>query len=535
MYSILIVDDEELIRKGIIAKLKYNNFKFTELFEAEDGEQALYLLKQKEPNIVITDIRMSNMNGIEFIERAKELCQNTRFIIISGYAEFSYAEQAINMGVNGYLLKPIGNEDFVKTLSKVYKDLDKEKHIKTINNKKRVLEKYCDTLTLEQKLNTIFHSVDKEAKNRKTQDINFFNNNENNRYMLAILNIDGKSYYQSEFKYEDLDVLKFSIFNICNEIKSECIKEISNNLKDRNQVLILFCYKSSSILKMAVDKFLIESFGKITKLLNISLTIGLSQVRKTVTSELYREARESLNIRIIGGENKIYKYENQPSNTGVLLPFNDLNLLKKSIERYDLGSIEVVLHDIFSRKYIKDNPSVYIRIVWFEITNLLIKICNDLSIDTVNILNSLLLTEGILDKFDNINEIINYLYTTILDIFNLGNINDLDYKSRMKLSIKYLEQHYQEEISVNDLASKFGMNTSYFSTLFKKETGTTVVKYLTDIRINYACRLLKDTNNSVVDIARSVGFEDSQYFFRVFKKVKGVTPLEYRNKKQCIF
>jgi len=534
MYSILIVDDEELIRKGIIAKLKYNNFKFTELFEAEDGEQALYLLKQKEPNIVITDIRMSNMNGIEFIEQAKEVCQNTRFIIISGYAEFSYAEQAINMGVNGYLLKPIGNEDFVKTLAKVYKNLDKDKHIKTVNSKKKVLEKYCDTLTLEQELNTIFHSVNKEDNNRKTQDINFFNNNQNNRYMLAILNIDGKSYYQSEFKYQDLDVLKFSIFNICDEIKSDCIKEISNNLKDRNQVLILFYHKSPSILKMAVDRFLIEAYSKITKLLNISLTIGLSQVSKAVTSELYREARDTLNIRIIYGENKIYKFENQPSNAEVLLPYNDLNLLQKSIERYDLGSIEVVLQDIFSRKNIKENPSVYIRIVWFEITNLLIKICNDLSIDTVNIFNNLLLTEGILDKFDNINEIIKYLYTNILDIFNLGNINELDYKSRMKLSIQYLEQHYQEEISINDLASRFGMTPSYFSTLFKKETGTTVVKFLTDIRINYACKFLKDTNNSVVDIARRVGFEDSQYFFRVFKKIKEMTPLEYRNKKQWI-
>ncbi|GMQ60103.1 hypothetical protein AN1V17_45030 [Vallitalea sediminicola] len=534
MYSILIVDDEELIRQGIIAKLKYNNFNFTELFEAEDGEQALCLLKKKEPNIVITDIRMSNMNGIEFIEKAKEICRNTRFIIISGYAEFTYAEQAINMGVNGYLLKPIGNEEFAKTLSKVYMELDKDKHVKIMNNKKLVLEKYCDTLTLEQKLNTIFHCVDKEDLNKNLKDEKILSNSENNRYMLAIINIDGKSYYQSDFKYQDIDILKFSIINICNEIEIECTKEILNNLKDRNQILILFYHDSPSILRMSVDKFLIEAFSKTIKLLNISVTIGLSGVEETVGSKLYKDARETLNIRIIYGENKIYKHDNQSYNTGVLLPFNDLNLLQKSIERYDLKGIEVILRDIFSQKHIKENPLVYIRIVWFEIINILIKVCNNISMDTVNILNKLLLTEEILNKFDNINDIINYLYTTILDIFNLGNVNDLDYKSRMKLSIQYIEQHFQEQISVNDLAYKFDMNTSYFSTLFKKETGITVVKYLTDMRINYACKLLKDTSKSVVDISRKVGFEDSQYFFRVFKKVKEMTPLAYRNKKQWI-
>ncbi len=114
MYRVLIVDDEALIRQGIIAKLKYNRFQCEEILEAEDGEEAMAIIKAQQPQIVITDIRMATMNGIELIQKGKEICPRTRFIIVSGYAEFSYAEQAINMGVDGYLLKPIGNDAFVK-------------------------------------------------------------------------------------------------------------------------------------------------------------------------------------------------------------------------------------------------------------------------------------------------------------------------------------------------------------------------------------------------------------------------------------
>lgn len=532
MYRVLIVDDEALIRQGIIAKLKYNRFQCEEILEAEDGEEAIAIIKAQQPQIVITDIRMATINGIELIQIGKEICPRTRFIIVSGYAEFSYAEQAINMGVDGYLLKPIGNDAFVKTIAKVYGQLDKDKVAHHIHHENRVLEEHCINLTLEQKINTLIHSQKNHDDHGMMKPL--FQHEKSYYYMLAILNIDGKSYYQSSFSYQDIDVLKFSVVNICDDIACECKKEIIHNLKDRNQTLILCYHKSPHTLKHAVDKFLMDVYSKITKILSISLTIGISAVGDTVNSSLYEQARETLNTRLLYGENKIYKYENQSNKAKIALPLNDLNLLQKSIERYDLSSIKIVLQDIFSRRYMKDHTSTYIRMVWFEITNLLIKICNDLSMDTVSLFNRLLLTEDIVNQFENIDELVAYLYSTILKIFDYGTIKDLDYKSRMTLCIQYLEQHYPEQIAVNDLAARFHMTSSYFSTLFKKETGKTVVKYLTQLRINQACNLLRETAHSVVDIAHMVGFEDPQYFFRVFKKVKDVTPLDYRNKKQWI-
>lgn len=532
MYRILIVDDEELIRKGIAAKIKYNNFDICEVYEAGDGREALQIIAAKQPHIIITDIRMPHMDGIELIRQTKEVYPDIKFIIISGYAEFSYAEQALNMGVSGYILKPIGNDDFVKSMTRVLNDLDNEKKIKEVNNDKEMLKEYYDNLSLEQKLNQIFHSVKKENNIKNTiENVELNNIDVNSKYALSIVNIDGSSYYQSDFKYQDLELLKFGLTNIFSEIDTECTKFIINNMKDKNQILILFAHPVKNILKINSDRFLIEAYNKATKYLNISMTCGLSGIEDILDSELYRQAKEAFDLRIIYGSNRIYKYESTMFNSNFVVPQNEIKLLQKCIERYDIGNIEIILNDIFSDKNFKGMSGAYVRFIWLEITNMLIKVCSELNLEIGNTLGSILLSEEVLDRFDSISEIISYLYTTIVDIFNLENVVDMNSKNKIKMAVQYIEQHYQEEISVNDLAYKFAINPNYFSTIFKKEKGHTVINYLTDVRISNACRLLTETQASVVDIAKSVGYEDPQYFYRVFRKIIGKTPLEYRKCK----
>jgi YesN/AraC family two-component response regulator len=136
-----------------------------------------------------------------------------------------------------------------------------------------------------------------------------------------------------------------------------------------------------------------------------------------------------------------------------------------------------------------------------------------------------------LDKVDSLEEMRRYLYTTIIDMVKAEAIMDMDTKCIVEKTKQYIEKHYDEEFVVKELALKFAVNPCYFSTIFKKETGKTVMQYITNIRVQNACDLLIETQASIADISQSVGYQDAQYFYRVFKKHTGKTPLAYRNQE----
>lgn len=247
-YSLLIVDDEELIRKGIRARLEYLEISFSQIYEASSGSEALQILRACRVDIVVTDIRMPQMSGLELMEEGQKLQEGISYIVLSGYAEFEYAKRALELGAKAYLLKPLSNEE------------------------------------LKREFEQLFVAMEKDSAH----------------------------------------------------------------------------------------------------------------------SRLSRERMEY------------------------------------SLEK------------------------------------------------------------------------------------------GTDAKSKIQLAIRYIQNHYAEDIAVNEMAEKFSMSPNYFSSMFKKETNKSAVNYITEYRIQKARDYLVHSEESVVDIAKKVGYEDSQYFFRVFKKAVGVTPLQYR-------
>ena len=139
MYKILIVDDESLIRQGIIAQLDFLGYEFEEIFEADTGKSALQITEISKPDIVITDISMPEMDGLSFVETVKSVKKNVKFILLSGYAEFSYAQKAISLGISEYLLKPVSSSKLKESIDKVIAELNNEKRIKETSIHKNIL------------------------------------------------------------------------------------------------------------------------------------------------------------------------------------------------------------------------------------------------------------------------------------------------------------------------------------------------------------------------------------------------------------
>ena len=151
MYKILIVDDESLIRQGIIAQLDFLGYEFEEIFEADTGKSALQITEISKPDIVITDISMPEMDGLSFVETAKSVKKNVKFILLSGYAEFSYAQKAISLGISEYLLKPVSSSKLKESIDKVISELKNEKQIKD-TSKLKVFTKKKDYNFKDEKI-----------------------------------------------------------------------------------------------------------------------------------------------------------------------------------------------------------------------------------------------------------------------------------------------------------------------------------------------------------------------------------------------
>lgn len=283
MFKMLIVDDEKLIRKGLIAKLAHNDISFSWIGEASNGKEAIALIEANHPGIVITDIRMPVMDGIELMRCCYENFPRIKFIVLSGYAEFEYAKQALNMGAIAYLLKPIDESNLVKVVTKA----------------------------------------------------------------------------MSEIQY---------------------LQQAEENAKE------------VELLKKDLDKLLdkVETYNQI-------------------------------------------------------VPELEQKSVLESHQKYGANCKKIV---------------------------------------------------------DDV--------------------------------IRFIENNYTSEITVLDLAKKYAINPDYLSSVFKQKTGKNIIKYLMEIRIESACKLLKETQLGISDISYKVGYMDRQYFNRVFKKIMGIAPIEYRNKKEYI-
>lgn len=526
--SILIADDEKLIRDGIKARLEYLELIPEALYEAENAEQAMEILGEHPVDIVITDIRMAEMDGLSFIQQVKPLYPNIQFIILSGYAEFEYAEQAIQLGVKAYLLKPISNDSLKKAVEEAVAKLDELESLKrTVSEGNRSIEEK-KRLLFDKSVNDLLRT-DSPLWQRENAKLVYQKFPVQNRWiMVTLINIDVESYEQGSFGYRDIELVKFSIRNVFSELPSQCEKIIVSNLANMNQLFAFISHSNESQLRVEAEKLFTSLSNHMGRKLKISLTFGISSALPEISAEGNKEAQEALLQRIIHGKSNLYFYDDIRILSTDQFPSSELHMLFQYIERRDAGNIEFLINDIFSDESIRRYNASYIRIIWARIINILLNVANPVFTNDPKNMEKLILNFDIFDTFQSMDDLRSYLYMLVLDCIQVNADIDVNARNKIKMGIKYIRDHYNRDIAINELAEKFAISPNYFSTIFKKETGQTTVNFIKELRIKKACEYLVSSDKSISDISSEVGYEDSQYFFRVFKKATGLTPLEYR-------
>lgn len=529
MEKILVVDDEKWIRKGLQIKLGALGYDEEHILSAKSGEEAMELIVEHGPEIVITDIRMPRMSGIQLMQEIEKSGQKPKMIVISGYAEFEYAEKAINMGAKGYLLKPITDEDLKKVVEKVAGELRQEKEQHILRLKANQLDRSLIDLQKEKQFNNLFTGSDLGDG----IDVSHFFKEDYDCSALIIGNIDASSYFQSPFSYDDFKLLKFAVSNILHEIVSEDMGIfICNNYMNRNQLLIIAAGYSFQDFKTILEDKLQQGFTAVKKFLTISMTMGVSKIYTSLCPRQYIEAKEAYEFNFIDGKGKIYRYENIKYLTdhSIQLPKEQIKLLNMYISKGDSKNIGVLIHSMINREVLKDKSTNYISFLWFEIVGMVMHSIDTIDMNDKHYLCKSLLQSELFERYDNAEHLANYLHSTILSILDIKEDSMPDCKDLINQAKEHIDQYYDQELTVKELAIQYTMNPKYFSTLFKKEFHISPLQYITNIRLEKACSLLINTENSITDISQCVGYSDPLYFFRVFKKRYKCTPQEFRQK-----
>lgn len=492
MIRVIVVDDEKVIRQGLGRFVKETEG-FELLCTCADGVEAYDKIRESCPDLVISDIVMPDMEGLELIKKCRENGVESEFVLLSGFSEFEYARAAIQYGVLDYLNKPVNQKLLLDLLEKVRNIVEKKKHIKK-RLKSSIYEKILES-----------GEIPNEQEEIKTSE-----------YRVLAVNSAGNT------TGKDLDSrLKDSIF-YCEEILKETAYEEYMVYERKGMMLVILCgidTKEHHIEKICweLDRRAMgrgyEIFFGIGNLVDRMQEIPFSY--KTAEAALY-DAQYS-GKRFCFFDNLSYSYKSPSRTYGV-----DLVGIGNAIH---LGEKENVQNEVvrLAESYKKSAPAYVIYSFVLKCASMLFE--KEEKEEWKNDEKELATAQNLeilLERFKRVTE----------DFFQIEEKQqEKRYGGTIDEVLQYISLHYMEDISIEQICKVFYFNQSYFSVLFKGKTGENYNDYITDLRIGKAKGLLRSGRYKVNEIAEMVGYNSSRYFARVFKAKTGELPKEYKDRK----
>ena len=531
MYKVLLVDDEALIREAISENIPWEEMGFELIASCENGREAMERMKEVTPDLLLTDIYMPYVDGIELARYVNENHPDTKTVIISGYDEFEYAKQAVRYQVMEYILKPVTPSELAEVLLRAKKSLD-ERYARTKTLKKLQGAYISNRPFLRGRfLNSLLRGNERpESLKDKMTELGislpgaFFN--------TAIVEGDDLSPFLNQYADVRDELALFAICNITQElIERQRLGGGFQNMEEKT--IIIFCGDSKEVLERQMEEILLEIQENIRSLLLIETTIGVGRTVSDICRlyQSYEETWEVMEQKFLMGGGRILKTE---------LPEGPDNGRAIDVPRW-AGR---VLQEIKSgtKESIEENIRAFAQEIRDSYANR-----NRSIIYVQNLLLTVIGTANLIKEKENLiveeeKEFLNriYAYEHLTDMAAdviaicvhiselLGEQRDSYGKKQAMMAMDYIKENYMNsEVNLNSVCSHLAISTSYFSTLFKSCTGETFIEALTKKRMEEARRLLENTSMKTYEVAREVGFSDPHYFSIAFKKATGRTPTEY--------
>ncbi len=525
MIKLLIADDEHIV----IESIKFIIDKFLDDVEivgtAGSGREAIEKSLDLKPDIILMDIHIPGINGIEAIRQIKYSYQDAEFIIISAYEYFQYAKDAVNLGVYEYITKPINKNKLIHVITELSK---------VIYSKKETLKK---EMVLMEKMNTIIPHLEGQFihsllfNTNTISDLSFYEEIFGMRLGYGLAMVASVNEKEVNTKADNINISLgkqrfYELFTM--QLRSICPCLVGSPLLDRVVALIpmdknLDTYDQRN-KAIYYANTLVE---KISNNISVPFKLGIGKAHNL---EYFSKSYKEASTAIKGNNNElVIHYEDIHLNIEVLDQY-PINKEKLFIDKMVGGDIKGVL-ELFEELFLwlTTTHSGDVNKIKTKLIELLILSQRAVSFNVVSdnihdnqFLNQLLqLTDPMELKLNYTNYLKNLL----------GNIEEIKNKNLnglIKKAIDYIEENYHKNITLDDVAKEIRMSYHHFSKFFKDSTGKNFVDYITELRVEKAKAFLRDQDSNIKEICYEVGYTDPNYFSKIFKKETGMTPTEYR-------
>ena len=519
--NLLIVDDERIILNGVSNPNNWKSLEIDNIYTADNAFDAFKIVETEKVDIVISDITMPEKNGLELCEDINKKYPDIYLIILSGYDYFEYAQKAMQIGVNEYLLKPATIEKIKDSVSKailyIKSETEKKKHMSEIENVfedniVHLREKWIKTRIQNGKI-----SKDEAIKNINLYNINLDVDN-NQMAVISIKDFDNNKTWGKN----DIFLVRFALLNIISEIlDAHKIKFVADYDMNYNLVVI---YEPS---KCELTDWTGEVLEIVAKNIDINLEIGQSKnCSFTDLKSAYIKACEGMFSKELYNENSTEKDPSIQNMWRVSYKIEDDIL--KSVNSGDIAMIYENINTLFKNfqdvediTYLK---GICIGIVFVVIQRMFPGNNSNAENDEKrrNILSEIKNTKTYED-------LKNIVFDYFCDLSQDKNDENKTFaKDVIAVAKRYTDEHIGEDVSLQTVASMVYMNPNYFSNLFKKKTGISFSEYVIEKKTELAKEWLKDESVLIYDVAERLGFNDQRYFSSFFKKRTGMTPTQYR-------
>lgn len=511
MYRYIVVDDEAIIRQGLIKKIEKLGMPVECVGQAANGIEAIKLIDETDPDIIITDMKMPQMDGVDFLNRIGNMYPDKKVIVLSGYHDFKYMNTAIENRAVGYVLKPFSPSEIQRQLIKAIRQIEQERFINSqLTSMKESINVFQRRIQNHRLLNFILQPVDE----------------------ICVSENDWQEAYQAVKKFILMGIATTHP-DLMRRLESLCAqpfgKVVAVPLEDvslkYSYLIVLLDYEGREIESCAAN--IAERVVNLDTddVLYVSISNTCDSILKL--HNLFGEYKASLmNVRL-----SFKRYILRPGACRAIRIHSDEQIRDIFNNMRCHPSTITEQLDAFFDKLVKNNVTFG---VFLEECGQIIKLVNQYAlqynVETKDIMSNFFqkyIFEKDIERIKgDISSYVTYIFNSIINL-------PRSQEYLIEKVKQYINQNYGSKITLDAIASEFFINPSYFSYIFKIKTGENFNDYLTKVRLEKAKELLTQTNISIDDISKEVGYKNVKYFFKIFKKYTCLTPMEYRNRYQA--
>lgn len=525
MLKVIVADDEKRICRLICMLADWDALGMEVVATAANGLEALEQIKAYHPDILITDIRMPGCNGLELIERAKVLQPELEVIIISGYAYFDYAQTAIKHGVGEYLLKPIQEQELMASLKKLGERCrQRRSSMEEAQTLKRDYRK--QVIRLQEQL--IQDLMNKQVENLEREAIgkryHFYP--DHGSMQMFVVKMD---YAPKAFSEDSLVIIIEKTRYVLMKLLDPLCSEISIYF-GKTEACGIMCFDSKqkgnirNALREAINHLSAQRpmFGPVT----FSIGLGAEVTDTLLLPKSLKTAQYAVMERLNDGTEKLLEADEEKKkvDTASLLQRYQL-AVRQAVDGMDTDGARAAAEELaqgIQAVYGISGKALYDLVE--SAGKIFILYCNNPQLEELTAQYELSCRqcsskEALFKQLFSLQE---------KEIKRLRKERDSENTRPIRIAKKYVQEHYREPITLEDVCVATGFSVSYFSVLFKKETGEGFAKYLTSVRIDRAKELLQETDLPIAEICREVGYSDVKHFVQLFRKATGLNPGQYR-------